>query len=99
MFYWGEQICSNTVKSTQKQCTNKAYYSIENKLLCGVHSKKHDRTILPKNPKKDKIEKEKYEQHLNIIEQVAIKNRENKILGNVYVTKLKMMKNPNYWMV
>jgi len=95
MSYWGEQICSNTVKSTQKLCTNKAYYSLENKLLCGVHSKKHNRTILPKNPEKDKIEKKKYDQHLNIIEQVAIKNRENKILGNVYVNKLKMMKKPD----
>ena len=99
MAYLGEQICNTTVKSTQKQCTNKAYYTKENKLLCGVHSKKHDRTILPKNPNKDKIEKENYDRHLATIKQVAKKNKENKILGNVYVTKLKMMKNPNYWMV
>jgi hypothetical protein len=94
MAYWGEQICNTTVKSTQKQCTNKAYYTKENKLLCGVHSKKHDRTILSKNPNKDKIEKENYDRHLATIKQVAKKNKENKILGNVYVTKLKMMKKP-----
>ena len=94
MSYWGEQICNGIVKSKQKQCTNKAYYSTENKLLCGGHSKKHDRTILPKNPEKDKIEKENYDRHLETIKQVAKKNKENKLLGNVYVTKLKMMKKP-----
>ena len=71
MTYWGEQTCDNIVKSTQKQCTNQAYYIKDNKLLCGVHSKKDNRTVLPKNPNKDKIEKENYERHLKTIKQVA----------------------------
>ena len=52
MTYWGEQTCDNIVKSTQKQCINQAYYIKDNKLLCGVHSKKDNRTVLPKNPNK-----------------------------------------------
>lgn len=94
MTYWGEQTCDNIVKSTQKQCTNQAYYIKDNKLLCGVHSKKDNRTVLPKNPNKDKIEKENYERHLKTIKQVAKQNRKEKKLGTLGVTKLQMMKKP-----
>jgi hypothetical protein len=61
--YWGEHDCSSIVKSTSKNCTNKAYYKEGDKLLCGVHSKK-ERVLLPKNPDRDKIKKEMYLKHL-----------------------------------
>ena len=39
MFYYGDLQCDGIVKSTQKRCINKAYYTCEDKLLCGMHSK------------------------------------------------------------
>ena len=92
--YWGEHQCSNIVKSTNKQCTNLSYYIQNDKLCCGVHSKKDLRTILNKNPNKSKIEKENYEKHLETIKQTAKQNRKDKKLGSIYVSKLKMMKKP-----
>lgn len=50
--YYGEINCeSKTAKGTE--CTNKAYWKVGKKYLCGVHSKNKDRKELPKGKKKE----------------------------------------------
>jgi len=95
--YYGEIDCQAIIKSKNKQCTNKAYFCCETLYLCGVHSKKHtDITRLPNNPDKklylDNIIKERNK----IIEEYALINRNNNKKGDVTVSKLHMMKNPEY---
>jgi hypothetical protein len=94
--YYGEGFCQNINVKVNKKCTNYAYYKHNNKYLCGVHSRKFkDRETLPKNPKhKENIEKKLLEEK-KIIEEYAENNRNNNKIGDVTVSKLRMMKKPD----
>lgn len=96
--YYGEQTCEEIVKSSKKNCNNSAYFYSNGKLLCGVHSKKDsNREKLPINPdKKSNDEQEMQNRKLEIDEQ-AKQNREEEKKGNVKVSKLRMMKSPEYF--
>ena len=96
MTYYGEVNCQEKYKSGKnkdKQCLNNAYYKMGNKYLCGVHSST-PRTKLPINPNKHENEQKKYENDLKIVKDYAKKNYENKLKGDIVVSKLKMMKKP-----
>ena len=55
--FYGEEKCESIVKSTNKSCSNLAYYKSDEKLLCGVHSRKDTkREELPKKPNKVKYD-------------------------------------------
>lgn len=94
--FYGETICQGIIKSTNKPCTNYAYYLDNKKNLCGVHSNKTTRKNLPKNPNKEKDRLEMYSKQKLEVERVAKENRNNGKKGKVILTKLKMMKQPEY---
>ena len=82
-FYWGENFCQAKKKDSEP-CKNKAYFTQTKLLLCGVHSQKSKRSILPKNPDRDKIEKEKYEEHMKVVKTCAKKNKLQNKKGDCY---------------
>lgn len=88
MVFYGEIQCQGTIHSNGNPCTNLAYYLCEEKYLCGVHSKKLNKTTLPKNPNAKKLLEEKYKKHFERCDE--LKNP----IGKVIVKKMLMMKNP-----
>lgn len=95
----------NTIKcqamyKTGEPCRNMAYYSIHKlnkiKFVCGVHSQKIERIVLPKDPDaKFKLDKLLNERQL-LVEKVAKNNKQLGKKGDVICTKLKMMKQPEH---
>jgi hypothetical protein len=95
--FYGESICMEIVKSKKCSCTNLAYYkSPDDKYVCGVHSKKDNRAILLKNPDKKKNRLAEFKKRSKIEKKEAKLNRQNGTLGNIIITKLKMLKPPVY---
>ena len=95
--YYGEKNCQSLVCSTNKPCINKAYYKVNDKLLCGVHARKYDNLIkLPKNPNKKKIYQDKIKQMKIEVSKFAQDNKIKGLKGKVLVSKMKMMKSPTY---
>lgn len=98
MPFYGETTCSHKYQSGKRKgnsCTNQAYYESNGQYVCGVHSKKGERTKLEINPKKEEIEQKRLEDEKAMIEQVALENRKNKQKGKVVCSKLRMMKKPD----
>lgn len=96
IIYFGETICQATFKTTNKQCANKAYYKQDNQYLCGVHSKKTERTKLPVNPNKAVNKLKEIEKQIEVIRKAAKENRDNNQKGNIILSKLRMMQEPHY---
>ena len=96
--YYGEKNCQGIVSSTNNTCTNKAYFKLGDKLLCGVHSRKHHNSVikLPKNPNKNKIYQDKIKQMKDEVDKFAKNNKTKGLKGQVQVSKLQMMKSPIY---
>ncbi len=95
--YYGEKECESFVQSTKKKCTNYAYFISNNTLMCGVHSKKDkNREKLPTNPNKKQMEEDLLKEREKEIENSAKLNKENGKIGYVIVSKMFMMKNPEY---
>jgi len=95
--YYGEKQCGEIVKSKNTSCTNKAYFMSNGKLMCGVHcSKDKTRIKLPENPDKLVNYENELEKRTTEVERYRETNKENNKLGNVIVSKLYMMKNPEY---
>lgn len=95
--YYGETVCSHIFtsgKNKGKRCENNAYYVKNSKYLCGVHTK-GNRVKLPINPRKEELLREKVESERKCIEEVAEENRKRGKIGEVTVTKLRMMKKPD----
>jgi hypothetical protein len=95
MFY-GESKCQSIVKSTSKPCVQKAYYVDNNQNLCGTHSKKDTRVKLPTNPNIEAQTKMMYNTRSQEIQITARCNRKNCMIGNIIVSKFRMMKHPEY---
>lgn len=94
--YYGETVCQ-IITSKGVQCTNKAYFMSDGILTCGVHCKKANVVNkLPKNPNKLENHKKELTERKSEIILVAKNNRENGKLGSVKVTKMYMMKSPEY---
>lgn len=75
--------------SSNKNCTNKAYYAFENKIYCGVHCKNSNRIELPKNPNKEQNKKILIENHMqNVLQEAKLTGT----MGKVTCRKMKMMK-------
>lgn len=95
--FFGEKDCEDIVKSKNTACTNKAYFTANNKLLCSVHCKKYNNVVkLPKNPFEHIIYENKLKEIKNEIDGIAQINKTNGVLGKVIVSKMYMMKNPIY---
>jgi hypothetical protein len=94
--YFGETICQATFKTTNKQCTNKAYYKQNNQYLCGVHSNNRDRTTLPINPNKAINKLKEIEKQIEILKEVAKENRDNDLQGDIILSKMRMMQDVEY---
>lgn len=86
--FYGEHKCQG-IKASGEKCNNGAYFLFDGKILCGVHSKKyHQRVKLPIN--KDPMKTQ--QQRMADTETERVKNGK----GKVIVTKLRMMKCPEY---
>jgi len=90
--YYGELKCQH------EPCKNKAYYQLNNKYVCGVHSRNQDRSELPKRSKReqDQIKIGKMNNDLMLIEQYRQLNINNGKRGNLVLSKMYMMKEPEY---
>ncbi len=97
MSYAGEAVCEETFKSKNTPCTNKAYFIKDGKHVCGVHNKggKFVRKMA-ENPNKELNYTRELAARTIEIEAVAAINKANGDLGNVTVSKMYMMKNPEY---
>jgi hypothetical protein len=94
--YYGETQCQAIIKSKNTLCENKAYFSKDGKYLCGVHCKKGTGIKLPVNPNKAINEKKELEKNKQEIEEIAKVNKDNNQNGSVIVSKIFMMKKPEY---
>lgn len=97
LIFKGENKCQSLLKTNNNQCENLAYFinPLDNRLLCGVHSRSiKNRIELKPNPNKKNI----VEHHLRELEleceKIAEENRKLGKRGDVMCTKMKMMKNP-----
>jgi len=96
MIFYGEKDCEGLYMNGE-HCKNKSYWKVGKRYFCGVHSKKFQyRKKLNKNPDGKKEKKELLKKRIEIVESLAQSNRLNNIKGNVIVSKLKMMKIPEY---
>ena len=95
--YYGETICQ-TCTSRNLSKKNKAYYLLDDKYVCGVHSKKGDRIQLQTRPTDQvKFMREERDKLITAeIEDVASLNKEGCQIGNVILTRMYMMRNPEY---
>lgn len=92
--FYGETPCD----FTDRPCRNKAYYEINHKCLCGVHSRrfKDTRISLPVNPNKDQNRQTLLLDRQRHVEEVAALNRSQGRHGNLMLTKLFMMRDPEH---
>lgn len=98
MAYWGQQKCS-ALKKNGLSCENNAYYVLDNKLLCGVHSggkNKEKRVELSHHPEEKEIKEKERDRHEEECDEIAVKNCENGKMGKVILYKMKMMKNVGF---
>lgn len=94
VIYYGKLMCQ---ARTQKgdRCTNGAYYvqcKDECKYLCGQHSDKGVRTILPKDKKRAENRTREIEEHNLSIETFRANNATKNLVGKVECCKMYMMK-------
>ena len=90
--YFGETICQYKSKD-DKTCMRKGYYINSNKqIMCGYHSYKETRTILPKNPKRIKNKKVIIKKHNDKCKLIAEQNEKLNKNGDVKCCKMYMMK-------
>ena len=95
--YYGETQCKEINKSKNISCTNHAYFSSNGTYKCGVHcSKDKNRIKLPTNPNKIINYETELKERKYIVDEYSKNNKENNIKGNVLVSKMYMMKNPDY---
>ncbi len=92
IIYYNTITCQAIKHSDSKPCTNNAYYLQDQRYLCGVHSKKNQRTILPKDKNADIKRDEIIRLHNNNISAIAIENFKNAKAGKVLCYKMGMMK-------
>lgn len=92
IIYFGKKLCENFTKKENKPCTNFAYYLYNGKYCCGVHSKKDNRTELPKNPNRKEIIQQKIKTHHETCQKIAKENKKKNKKGDVICCKMYMMK-------
>lgn len=90
---YGATGCQAVVKSTGKNCTNKAYFKTSGGYFCGVHSKGVQREELQKDSKG--LEEQKKQDNLDRQRVIEEARKTNKI-GKVMVSKFEMRKAPQY---
>lgn len=93
--YHGEIKCQLQKKKPIGPCDNWAYYILNGKYACGVHSQKYpnERQILLVNPNKEENQKLILKEHQKICDINAINNKANNIIGHIICYKMLMMKN------
>lgn len=85
MVYYAEVNCEAV------NCKNKAYWETSKGYLCGVHSKKLERTQLEKDPNKKEKKKAELLEHENSVLRATQENQAKKQSGELIVSKLRMM--------
>jgi len=90
--YYGEQRCS------KEPCRNKAYYICNGNYLCGVHSKNKTRVELPHRDKNEalQLKMQRIKDEKLLIENERQQNVLHGRSGNVILSKMYMMKDPEY---
>jgi len=95
--FYGELQCTAVNKAKNIQCENKAYFLSDGKLTCGVHSKKAESVSkLSVNPNKEENYQKEIIKRNEFVHDTAKKNRSESKKGHVIVSKLRMMKPPEY---
>jgi hypothetical protein len=92
LVYFGERRCCGR----DGNCSNKAYFNVDGKYVCGVHARKGVKTMLPKNPNAKKKKSEEIASRQILVEQAAVANRAAGRKGDVIVTKFMMRKEPEH---
>lgn len=95
MFH-GESKCQ-AVYGHGGGCRNGAYYSSNGRYLCGVHSRTDaTRVLLSKDPNSKAKKTALIEARKKEEEEAASRNRETGVKGQVVLSKLRMMKEPEH---
>ncbi len=89
--YYGSITCQ-AIKKDKQPCTNKAYYTYDNKYCCGVHSNKSKRTELSKDPNANDKKTRLIELHQQSVRDQIWSNGKNNRKGEVKCYKMQMMK-------
>lgn len=90
--YYGEEKCTGTL-AKGGPCRNMGYYLDKGKVRCGVHSSKTSRTKLPVNPEKKANEEKVLSKHFESVVEKALEQEGN---GKVILTKMRMMRKPEF---
>jgi len=88
--FYGETTCQH------KNCTNHAYWKVENLFLCGVHSRNKEKITLLKNPNASKQRQQTNAERDKLVLDYQRRNQEAKREGVVICSKLRMMRTPEY---
>jgi hypothetical protein len=91
--YYGEINCQ------KENCSNKAYFSCGGSFFCGVHSRKFSKKEkLAKRSKQDslRIKNNIINEQKKEIEEAKLENKLQNRIGQVRVSKIRMMKSPDY---
>jgi hypothetical protein len=89
-------VFSGELKCQRDICNNRAYYQVDHKYLCGVHSRKFSdkRIELPVDPNKEANKQIKIDLHMEKCNLIAEKNKLHGKIGDVICRKMYMMKLP-----
>jgi len=82
--FHGECTCKH------RGCANKAYYTQNDKVLCGFHSQKALRKPLPKNPRKNENLDRDYRAHMVTVKRSMIRNAGAQRHGMLMCSKMTM---------
>lgn len=93
--YYGESTCQ-AICGSGTNCRNKAYWLVKKQYLCGMHSKSQKRTELPKNPNAKADREQLLIQRRKLVKKTAKKNRKQGKIGDVILTKMYMMRDPEH---
>lgn len=90
--YHGNRLCQGVKQSDGLACTNGAYYEQAGRFLCGVHSDKKKRTLLPKDKEEKRRRLTTIDDHHTTIEIARLENKAQGRKGTLRCYKMKMMK-------
>src|SRR3972149_3214401 len=94
VIYYNTIPCQETYKSSGLPCKNNAYYFYKGKYVCGVHSKKNDRTKLPIDPNANEKKQRILDLRMEKVHSEAKHNMDQNKKGQVICSKMRMMKQP-----
>jgi len=99
IIYFGSIKCQQYISSEKKKdqkCDNLACYKQSKKYLCGVHSDRVKRSVLPKDPNAKETKENMLKNRQKLVDEASEKNKKEGKKGNIICSGMKMMKEAPY---